>query len=378
MPTGDELALSGIKVLDLTRFPPGAYCTVMLADLGADVVRIDTPGANTMMFGNSTGIGRAKRSIAVDFRHADYDGLVRRLVEWADVVVDNARPGSLDERGYGPAKATEEHPSLVWCSITGFGQDGPYASWPGHDITYFAHSGLMAGLNGELPWHPQVVLAIPVGALMAVAAVTSALFDRERTGRGAHLDVSIAESATWMLSGTEGHLSDSGWKIPVGPSRNLYRCSDGRWVTTAADEPRTWAALCTALGLEDLAAAGRPSAEDAAAAKDRIGAAFATRPAAEWVAELGPLGVTISFVHQGATLVDDPQVRARNAVVEVDGRPVPANPIRVVGADGVRSTTVTTPPPAIGGDTDAVLADAGYSQSEITAMHASGLLGEAG
>ena len=102
MPGPQDQALSGIRVLDLTRFPPGGYCTVMLADLGADVVRLDAPGANPLMLGASTGIGRGKRSIAVDFRHADYDDLLRRLVAHADVVVDNARPGSLDEKGFGP------------------------------------------------------------------------------------------------------------------------------------------------------------------------------------------------------------------------------------------------------------------------------------
>ncbi len=169
---------------------------------------------------------------------------------------------------------------------------------------------------------------------MAVTAITTALFDRERTGGGAHIDISLAESATWMLSGVEGHLSDSGWNIPQSPPRHLYECSDGRWVSIAADEPRTWTALCTALGLADLAAAGRPSPDDADAVQAQLAAAFATRPAAEWVADLGPGGVTISFVHEGSTLVDDPHVRARGAVVEVGGQPVPANPIRIAGAHG--------------------------------------------
>ena len=374
MPATGDRALSGIKVLDLTRFPPGAYCTVLLADLGADVVKVDAPGANAMMLGGATGIGRGKRSVALDFRHEAYDAALRRLVAGADVVVDNARPGSMDERGYGPAKATAEHPRLVWCSITGFGQDGPYANWPGHDLTYLAHSGTLSGLQA-LPWFPQMVVAVPTGALMAVAAITTALFDRERTGKGAHLDVSLAESATWLLSGNQGHFEDQGWTIPESPARNLYRCSDGRWVTTAADEPRTWSALCSGLGLDDLASSGRPGPEEYPAVTQRFGDAFATRPAAEWVAELGPAGVTISFAHEGSTLVGDPHVRARGAMVEVDGQHVPANPIRINGADGPRASTVTTSPPAAGADTDAVLSEAGFSADEIAVMRGSGLLG---
>ena len=375
MPEPHAQALSGIRVLDLSRFPPGGYCTVMLADLGADVVRIDAPGASPLMLGASTGIGRGKRSIAADFRHPDYQALLRRLVAHADVVVDNARPGSLDQSGYGPKRALEEHPALIWCSITGFGQDGPYATWPGHDLTYLAHSGLLSALQ-DLPWHPQTVITVPTGALTAVTAITTALFDRERTGRGAYLDISLAESATWLLSGMQGHFTDSGWNVPLSPARHLYQCGDGRWVTTAADEPRTWTALCTGLGLDDLAASGRPAPEDYDAVRDRIAAAFATRPGAEWVADLGPAGVTISFVHEGSTLVDDPQVRARGAIIEVDGQPVPANPIRITTADGhARATTTTTPPPATGADTDAVLAEAGCSDDDIAAMRASGLLG---
>ena len=198
---------------------------------------------------------------------------------------------------------------------------------------------------------------------MAVTGITTALFARERTGRGAHLDISLAESTTWTLSGSDGHLTDSSYGIPVSPARHLYECSDGQWITTAADEPRTWTALCSRARPRRPRRGGPPrrAKRPRRAALARFAAGFATRPAAEWVAELGPQGVPISMVHQGSTLVDDPQVRARHAVIEVAGQPVPANPIRVSGADGSHSTTVTTPPPATGADTDAVLADAGYS-----------------
>ena len=119
-------ALSGVRVLDLTRFPPGQFCTVMLADLGADVVRVDAPGWNPMFAGVGTGIGRAKRSIALDLRNPLATQVLRRLAGAADVVVDNNRPGDLDDRGFGPKTAAQEFPSLIWCSITGYGQDGPY------------------------------------------------------------------------------------------------------------------------------------------------------------------------------------------------------------------------------------------------------------
>lgn len=369
--TGGQ-ALSGVKVLDLTRFPPGQFCTVLLADLGADVVRLDAPGSNPMSVGVSTGIGRGKRSFGIDLRHPRAVEVLRRLARWADVVIDNNRPGDLDDRGFGPKAAAQELPSLIWCSITGFGQDGPYARFAGHDITYTGYSGLLSAINPDLPWHPQLVLSLPAAAMMAATGIASALFDRERTGKGAHLDISMTESASWLLSGAEGHLEDAGYGIPVTASRHLYQCGDGRWVSVAADEPRTWAALCKGLGLDDMADA-RPTDQEAAIA--RIGAVLKTRPAAEWIAELGPTGSTISAVHQGSTLVDDPHVQARGSVVRVDGKPVPANPVRIQGPDGRRSSTVTTPPPVVGAHTDEVLAEAGCSPEEIADLRASGVLG---
>jgi alpha-methylacyl-CoA racemase len=360
-----------VKVLDLTRFPPGQFCTVMLADLGADVARIDAPGWNPAFAGVGTGIGRAKRSVTVDLRHPESVRVLRQLVGWADVVVDNNRPGDLDDRGYGPEAARRERPSLIWCSITGYGQDGPNARFAGHDITYTGFSGLLAAINPQLPWYPQVVLSLPIAALMATTGIATALYDRERTGQGAHLDISMSESAGWLLSGAEGQLSDTAYGIPISASRRLYECGDGRWVSVAADEPKTWAALCHGLGLDDMADS-RPADQDAA---ERIGDALRSQPAAHWIAELGPTGSTISAVHQGSTLIDDPHVQARRAVVEVDGRPVPANPVRINGPQGPRATTVTTPPPAAGAHTDAVLSEAGFTTEEIVELRSTGVLG---
>jgi alpha-methylacyl-CoA racemase len=366
-------ALSGVKVLDLTRFPPGQFCTVMLADLGADVVRIDAPGWNPMFAGVGTGIGRAKRSVSLDLRNPGATQVLARLVGWADVVVDNNRPGDLDDRGFGPKSAARQYPSVIWCSITGYGQDGPYARFAGHDITYTGYSGLLAAINPGLPWYPQVVLSLPIAALMATTGIATALYDRERTGQGAHLDISMSESASWLLAGAEGQLSDSAFGIPISASRRLYQCADGRWVSVAADEPRTWAALCNGLGLHDMADS-RPTDQHEAAR--RVGDVLQTQPAAHWIAELGVTGSTISAVHQGSTLIDDPHVKARQAVVEVDGKPVPANPIRINGPDGPRATTITTPPPDPGNDTDEVLSEAGFSAREIDELRSSGVVGD--
>jgi crotonobetainyl-CoA:carnitine CoA-transferase CaiB-like acyl-CoA transferase len=366
--------LRGIRVLDLTRFPPGAYCTVLLGDLGAEVYRLDAPNANPMASGVGVGLSRGKRSVGLDMRHPRANEVLGRLAGWADVLVENNRPGDMEKRGFGYPQAAAENPRLIWCSITGFGQDGPYATRPGHDLTYTAHSGLLTAINPVLPWHPQTVLAVPLGAMMAATGITSALFERERTGRGCQIDISLAEAATWLLSGSDGELADAPWGIPASPDRRLYECSDGRFVTVAAAEPRTWSALCEGLGLADLAAQGRPARDQADEVTERLARVFATRPAAEWVELLGPLGAAIGAVNRGSDVVRDPQVRARASIVEVAGLSVPANPIRLRDLDGPRSTTAVAPPPAVGSDTDTVLHSAGYSEVEIEELRSAGVV----
>ena len=165
--------LTGVRVLDLTRFPPGGYCTVMLSDLGADVCRVASPRGGGF---STVALDRGKRSVAVDLRHPRGNEVLRRLAAWADVLVENERPHAMDERGFGFSHATVEMPSLIWCSITGYGQDGPYSpSGAGHDLSFVAHSGLLAAINPNFPWHPQTILAIPVGAVMAVVGILAAL-----------------------------------------------------------------------------------------------------------------------------------------------------------------------------------------------------------
>jgi alpha-methylacyl-CoA racemase len=366
--------LSGVKVLDLTKFPPGAFCTVLLADLGADVCRLETPGSSPLMSGISVGIGRSKRSVGVDLRDPDGVAILRRLAAWADVLVENNRPGELDERGFGYSHAAIEFPSLIWCSITGFGQDGPLAQLPGHDISYTAHSGLLSGVNPALPWHPQLVMSIPMGATMAAVGIVAALRERDRTGAGCQLDISLSESATWILATDDAMLNGVARGIPVTPDRHLYECSDGRWVTTAAADPKSWKALCLGLGLDDLVdTLWRWEHPDAVT--QRIAAVFRTRSAGEWVFELGPLGTSVTALNRGVELQDDPQVRARGTLVPVGDVVVPANPIRFRDANGALRQEPPAPPVPAGADTDAILGEAGFSDHEIAELRASGAVG---
>jgi alpha-methylacyl-CoA racemase len=368
--TGGPLA--GIRVLDLGRFPPTAYCTRLLAQQGADVCRVDSPGADPAAFGVGVGLSTGKRSVALNIRHSRGNEVLRRLAGWADVLVENSRPGELDQRGFGYSHAAEEYPGLVWCSISGFGQAGPYALWPGHDLTYAAHSGLLVALESEVPWHPQMMLSVPLGAMMATVGILSALHSRQSTGRGCQLDISLSESATWLLSGFDALINGPGFRIPESPDRRLYRCRDDRYISVAAADPRTWAALCTGLGLEDLVDR-RPAAEEWPEVTARLARVFAERPAAEWVAELGPQGAAVGPVNAGTDLPADPQVEARRSLVDIDGVVVPSNPIRIGSEAG---SPPTPSAPEVGQHTRSVLLDAGYSAADVDALVAEGVVGE--
>jgi alpha-methylacyl-CoA racemase len=372
--TGAESPLGGIRVLDLGRFPPSAYCTRLLAQQGAEVWRVDAPGSDPAMFGLGTGLGAAKRSIALDTRHPRRNEILRKLCDWADVVVENSRPGDLDERGFGYRQASQEHRELVWCSITGFGQDGPYALWPGHDLTYTAHSGLLGALESEMPWHPQMMLSVPMGAVMAVVGIVSALYSRHATGQGCQLDISLSESATWVLSGFDALINGGGFSIPASPDRRLYRCGDDRYVSVAAADPRTWEALCTGLGLDDLAKRRIP-VDEWPEATERVAEVFSRRSAAEWVADLGPRGAAVGPVNFGSDLLADPQVQARRSLVDVDGVVVPANPIRTASdPDGSSSGPIGVP--RVGEHTRMILLAAGVSSPEVDRLIDEGVVSE--
>jgi crotonobetainyl-CoA:carnitine CoA-transferase CaiB-like acyl-CoA transferase len=367
-------------VLDLARAFPGGYATLLLADLGADVLKVEAPGTGDPLRAGGAdgpsaahvGLNRGKRSMTLDTRGEPGLGVLRRLVGAADVLVESARPGAMAAAGFGPGEALAVNPRLVWASVSGFGADGPYAERPGHEVTFLGHSGLLAAMAGSLPWMPDAMLSVPIGGLMTAFAVAAAVVGARATGVGCHVDASISAASTWMLSGMPTLFAPAGQGMGSTAGRRLYRCADGRFVTTAAAEARTWRALCTVLGADDLADRLLGAPEDQAAMAARFEEIFATRTAAEWVAESPE--ATIGAVNEGDDLRRDPQGAARGALVEVSGMTVPATPVRLTAADGRRSATPTTGPPALGTDTDTELAAVGYTPAEIVALRAAGTI----
>ncbi len=377
--------LSHLKVIDLSRLQPGAFCTGLLADLGADVLRIEQPGAGDPLRGipgAHEAYNRGKRSMTLDLKHAEAPEILRRLARGADVLVESGRPGALEARGIGYPQLAEENPGLVWCAITGFGQASPYLDRAGHDITFLGYTGLLALMTGDAqppvpPPTPDFVLAVPYGALLATVGILSAIAERDRTGRGRLVDTSIVDSATWILGEHVARVAaggNAGW----GPAANrrAYRCADDRLITLAAAEPRTWAALCTTLELPELADKLYAPPDEQRTVAEQLEQVFATRPAGEWVDLLADAGAGVGPVNRVEDLFDDAHVQARGSIVTLGGDPdgarVLRTPVRLLDADGTEAPFAPDPPPAVGEHTDAVLAAAGFTADETAALHRDG------
>jgi alpha-methylacyl-CoA racemase len=406
------LPLAGVRVLDLTRLLPGPFATLVLADLGADVVKVEPlsggdwlrhlpplRGDRSVAF---EGLNRNKRSVAIDLSRAEGAAAFRRLARAADAVVESFRPGVLDRLGIGFEALRRENPRIVVCSISGYGQDGPQALRAGHDLDYLAVSGVLAA-NGtpEEPRQPGVQVAdLAGGAWPATAGILAALLGRARSGEGAHVDVSMTEGALAMLALPLGIAWGRG--SPIARGRELldggaacygvYRTRDGRHVALGALEPKFFGAFCAAAGRPDLAGRqqeppqGAPKAEGGFAAstdldpqealRAELAALFASRSREEWAAFADEHDVCLAPVLEGDEPRDHPQLRARGAFVEVPDRdggpPIPAvaTPIRVRG-----ERAPLRPAPRLGEHGAEVLAEAGFGAAEIAALRAAGVLG---
>jgi alpha-methylacyl-CoA racemase len=369
--------LSHVRVLDLSRAQPGAYCTEVLADLGADVLRVEprTTGDTTRMIpGAMDAYHRGKRAMTMDLKHDDAPAMLRRLIAHVDVVVDSGLPAGLSAQGIDHASLAADHPGLVWCTISGFGRGSPYGKRPAHDITFLGYSGLLALMAGDtVPPTPDFVLAVPFGSLIAVIGILAALNERERTRTGAFVDTSIVDSATWVLGEAVARVAagqPAGWGEAA--SRRSYRAADGKLVTLAAAEPRTWAAFCAAIERPDLAdALASPPGGQAGLAAE-LAELFATRPAAEWEAQLADAGAAVGPVRTIEDLLDDPHLAARGALVELDDdrhTRVLRTPVRLHDAAGAERPVHLGPPPGLGEHTDDALAAAGFTPEEIAGFH---------
>jgi alpha-methylacyl-CoA racemase len=382
--------LDGIRVLDLSRLLPGGYCSLLLSDYGADVLKVEDigpgdyirwappqhqgvePSAASAAF---LALNRGKRSIRLNLKVSEGRAVLLRLVREHDVLLESFRPGVLERLGVGYERLRAENPRLVYCAITGYGQDGPDRDRPGHDLNYLARGGLL-GLSGArggppLPSAGQIA-DVGGGALMAVFGILAALLERERSGTGQLVDVSMTRGAqSWLALVAARFFADGA--VPRRGELELagglacyrpYACADG-WVALGALEPKFWQALCRGLGREDLL---ERQLDPAVAAE--LEAIFAARTRAEWAAFDDEHGCCLEPV----LALDEALARTPENVVAVD-QPGAAAPVRLLGPPVALSRTPpdgTRPGPALGADTDAVLAALGYDRAEIERLKAAG------
>jgi alpha-methylacyl-CoA racemase len=384
----DTLPLHGLKVLDLSRLLPGPYATLVLADLGATVDKVEEPTGGDyirqmppLRDGESAlfyGLNRNKRSLALDLKSEAGREAFKRLVRGYDVLVESFRPGVMDKLGLGEAVLRAENPRLIYCAISGYGQTGPDRLKAGHDLNYAARAGVLAygGAAGGAPAFPGVQMGdIGGGSLFALVGILAALHERERTGRGRFVDVSMTDGtmaflhmhlAARLAMGEQGTPLQRGREALNGgyACYGLYGTKDGRWLAVGALEPKFFAGLCERLGRMDLLTDGYDTAEAGARVKAELARLFAEHPLAYWQERLAGTDLCIEPVLEGDEVLKDPQLQARGLFVEAQdsqrGRKVThlLTPLRM-------GPTPLRPPPALGQHSQQILAEAGLSPEEM-------------
>jgi alpha-methylacyl-CoA racemase len=390
-------ALSDIRVLDLSRLLPGGFCSLLLADFGADVLKVEDTGmgdyirwsppfyegadesAKSALF---LALNRGKRSIRLDLKSDAGRDVLLRLVRGYDVLLESFRPGVMERLGIGYESLRAENPRLVYCAISGYGQDGPNTGRSGHDMNYLGLNGLL-GLSGDAggpPVQPAGQIAdLGGGALMAAFGILAALRERERSGEGQLVDVSMFDgSLSWLALVAAQYLADGEpprrGRLPLAGGLTCYRpyaCRDG-WVTLGALEPKFWQEWCRGVERDDLVEKQfEPPGSEAHAEVERV---FLERTRDEWQAFAKEHDCCLEPVLGLDEALGSELVRAREMVLSLE-QPGAEADVRLLGVPVKLSRTpgaAAGPGPALGEHTREVLASLGYSEDEVAALLASG------
>jgi crotonobetainyl-CoA:carnitine CoA-transferase CaiB-like acyl-CoA transferase len=391
------MPLRGITVLDLTRVLSGPYCTMLLADMGARVIKVEHPrkGDDTRAWGPPflegessyfLSINRNKESVTLDFKHAGGRALLDRLIASADVLVENFRPGTLDRLGLDYASLAPSHPRLVYCSISGFGHTGPRRREPGYDAVMQAEGGLMSitGAADGPPYRLGVAIADIVTGMFAAQGITAALFARERTGRGQAVDIAMLDSVAALLTYQAGIYFATGQapgrlgnRHPTIVPYESFAASDGDFVLAIGNDEQ-WRRFCTVADFpqDERFATNRQRVVAYQELKPLLDRQLRTRPRAEWIAQLTAAGVPCGSVRDLSEVFADPQVAAREMIAEVTHATLGTQ--RVLGSPLKLSATpvaVRSAPPTLGQHTATVLArDLGLTADAIDALRAQGVI----
>ncbi len=381
--------LSGIRILDLSRLLPGAYASQVLADFGADVIKVEEPGTGDygrFMPPHGPGgmslyfvaINRNKRSITLNLKTEQGREVLQRMVRQADVVLESFRPGVMERLGLGYEQLKEINPRLVYCAISGYGQDGPYRLRAGHDLNYAGYAGLLyynRGPNGE-PAMPATQLGdLAGGSYMAIMSILAAIIGRGQTGEGRKIDVSMTEGVLSLLPLTAAAYLNTGKAPRPGHSALDYETKDGKHVTLAALEPKFWHTFCTHVGHLELLPFHTPVGPgEREQAIEILRSIFKTKTRDEWLAELGDIDACIGPVYSIDEALNDPQAQARGVRVSSGIGDEQVHTLasfpRISGVEDEQRYA----PPALGEHTDALLREAGYSEEEIAQLREVGAI----
>ena len=386
-------ALEGVRVLDLTRLLPGGFCTLLLADLGADVLKVeDTSGGDYIrwmppFYGGKeeqqqgTGsayflaLNRNKRSLRLNLKDERGRDVLLRLVEDYDVVVESFRPGVMDRLGVGYEALRGRNPRVIYCPISGYGQDGPLTARSGHDTNYLALNGLL-GLTGRRGGPPiqsaGQIADLGGGGLMAAVGILAALYERERSGEGQVVDISMTDGAlSWLAMVAARYFAEG--RVPHRGEPELaggiacyvpYETSDGKWVSLGALEPKFWQNWCNGVGRPDLIEKQFEHPDSEAGAE--IAAVFRERTRDEWAAFAGEHDCCLEPILDLDEVLASELVRARAMVVELNQPGI--GPVKQVGAPIKLSRTpadTSGAAPALGADTDEVLREVGIDPAPL-------------
>lgn len=389
--------LDGINVLDLTRVLSGPYCTMLLADMGARVIKVEQPGKgdDTRAWGPPfqgtesayfLSINRNKESVTLDFKHPDGRRILNELIAWADVLVENFRPGTLDKLGLDGATLTARHPRLVYCSISGFGHTGPRREEPGYDAVMQGEAGLMSitGPSDGSAYRLGVAIADVATGMFAAQGITAALFARERTGRGQVIDIGMLDSVAALLTyqagiyfATDAAPGRLGNRHPTIVPYETFGASDGEFVLAVGNDD-LWRRFCRVaeLDLGDAYATNRQRVAGYAQLRPILAERLKTRTRAHWIEALNAAGVPCGSVRDLAELFADPQVAARHMVADVNHATL--GRLRVLGTPLKLSETpvsIRSAPPTLGQHTaDVLVNDLRLTPADVEGLRTQGVI----
>jgi crotonobetainyl-CoA:carnitine CoA-transferase CaiB-like acyl-CoA transferase len=384
--------LSGIRILDLTRLLPGPVCTLHLADLGADVIKIEDTGAGdyARTLGAEPGktapvfaaINRNKRAMRLDLKQREGVEVFMKLVRDADAVVEGFRPGVVDRLGIGYVACNAINPRIVYCAISGYGQTGPYRDIAGHDVNYCGYAGLVdqIGIADADPAIPNLQIAdILGGAVVPAMGILAALLDAQRSGKGRYVDVAMTEGVLVHNLQALAAVASTGKTHPRGadflsgrePCYSVYRTADGRHMAVGALEWKFWERVCDVFGRPDLKDCHwEKRTRDAKWGKEQTAAIFASRPQVHWIEKFSGVDCCVTPVLTLEESFSDPQIVARDMVSRAGGTLQFAPPLKMSEYE----FAVDRPFPEAGQHSDEILRDAGYASADISRLRAAGVI----